>query len=198
MLERLNTRELLINSGNIEFFCVPSIPVQQPISEHLVTFETAFLSSIMFVSLYNRIARCMFSTINVPPVDRVRGMLSMGYDDFVGAIGGSGRAKNAWHIVRQGLDPLTTTSSSSSGDPTYLSDKAKIALTTLQHGTPVIPGEIKLDSVSPCGTRKMLMSLVDGQSVEVVLIPRENRTTICVSSQVGKQCVFSCYASLSL
>ncbi|RMD83436.1 MAG: 23S rRNA (adenine(2503)-C(2))-methyltransferase RlmN [Candidatus Dadabacteria bacterium] len=35
------------------------------------------------------------------------------------------------------------------------------------------------------GTRKLLVRLADGQAIESVLIPRDERTTLCLSSQVG-------------
>jgi len=45
--------------------------------------------------------------------------------------------------------------------------------------------------VSSDGTRKFLFQLVDGKSVETVLIPMENgRSTLCVSTQVG--CAMQC------
>jgi 23S rRNA (adenine2503-C2)-methyltransferase len=42
------------------------------------------------------------------------------------------------------------------------------------------------------GTRKLLLALADGESVECVLIPDGDRTTLCVSTQVGcpVACVF--------
>ena len=40
------------------------------------------------------------------------------------------------------------------------------------------------------GTRKWLMRLHDGNAVEVVLIPEEDRATLCISSQVG--CSLNC------
>ena len=42
----------------------------------------------------------------------------------------------------------------------------------------------------PAGTRKILVGLRDGERVEEVLIPAQDRRTVCVSSQVG--CKFSC------
>jgi len=43
---------------------------------------------------------------------------------------------------------------------------------------------------SPSGTTKLLTRYLDGQHVETVLIPEENRVTVCVSSQVG--CALNC------
>ena len=40
------------------------------------------------------------------------------------------------------------------------------------------------------GTRKFLFQLVDGKTIESVLIPSEDRMTICISSQVG--CAMGC------
>ena len=40
------------------------------------------------------------------------------------------------------------------------------------------------------GTRKWLMRLHDGNGIEVVLIPEEDRATLCISSQVG--CSLNC------
>lgn len=39
-------------------------------------------------------------------------------------------------------------------------------------------------------TRKLLLELHDGQCIETVLIPAQDRTTVCVSSQAG--CAFAC------
>jgi len=40
------------------------------------------------------------------------------------------------------------------------------------------------------GSEKFLFSLEDGQTIESVLIPNENRLTLCISSQVG--CAMGC------
>lgn len=43
---------------------------------------------------------------------------------------------------------------------------------------------------SDTGTRKILCRLTDGELIEEVLIPAQDRRTVCVSSQVG--CMFGC------
>jgi 23S rRNA (adenine2503-C2)-methyltransferase len=50
------------------------------------------------------------------------------------------------------------------------------------------------------GTRKFLAELADGKVVESVLIPREERITLCISSQVGcaMDCDFCATATLGL
>jgi 23S rRNA (adenine2503-C2)-methyltransferase len=49
----------------------------------------------------------------------------------------------------------------------------------------IVPPRIDGTEVSYDGTRKFLFRLEDGHSVESVLIPDENRLTLCISSQVG-------------
>jgi len=50
------------------------------------------------------------------------------------------------------------------------------------------------------GTRKLLLRLHDGHAVECVLIPERDRTTLCVSSQVGcrRGCGFCLTATMGL
>jgi 23S rRNA (adenine2503-C2)-methyltransferase len=50
--------------------------------------------------------------------------------------------------------------------------------------------EVARDLQSADGTRKWLMRMADGQEVECVHIPEEDRGTLCVSSQVG--CTLTC------
>lgn len=54
----------------------------------------------------------------------------------------------------------------------------------------VKPLEIAMDHVSTDGTRKWLMRLADGNCVETVFIPEDDRGTLCISSQVG--CTLNC------
>lgn len=53
----------------------------------------------------------------------------------------------------------------------------------------VVP-EIALDRMAEDGTRKWLLRLADGNCIESVFIPEDDRGTLCVSSQVG--CVLNC------
>jgi len=53
----------------------------------------------------------------------------------------------------------------------------------------VVP-EIINDQVSEDGTRKWLLRLEDGNSIETVFIPESDRGTLCLSSQVG--CALNC------
>ena len=49
---------------------------------------------------------------------------------------------------------------------------------------------ITQEQVSIDGTRKWLLQLADGNRIETVFIPEENRKTLCVSSQAG--CALNC------
>lgn len=50
------------------------------------------------------------------------------------------------------------------------------------------------------GTRKLLLGLADGEAIESVIIPGRDRTTLCVSSQVGcaMNCAFCATARMGL
>ena len=50
--------------------------------------------------------------------------------------------------------------------------------------------EVAVDQQSVDGTRKWLLRFPDGQEVESVYIPEEDRGTLCISSQVG--CTLTC------
>lgn len=58
-------------------------------------------------------------------------------------------------------------------------------------GLPQLSAEYK----SADGTRRYLLSLPDGKTVETVLMPEETRDTICISSQVG--CPVNCQFCLT-
>ncbi|HTI85401.1 MAG TPA: 23S rRNA (adenine(2503)-C(2))-methyltransferase RlmN [Alphaproteobacteria bacterium] len=63
--------------------------------------------------------------------------------------------------------------------------RAKLA----EHFTLARPEAVR-DDISSDGTRKWLFRFADGQEVETVHIPEEDRGTLCVSSQVG--CSLAC------
>jgi 23S rRNA (adenine2503-C2)-methyltransferase len=50
--------------------------------------------------------------------------------------------------------------------------------------------EVAVDMPSRDGTRKWMLRLADGNSIEMVYIPEKDRSTLCVSSQVG--CALNC------
>lgn len=50
--------------------------------------------------------------------------------------------------------------------------------------------EIVIDQKSSDGTHKWLLRLEDGNVIETVFIPEDERGTLCISSQVG--CALDC------
>ncbi len=60
----------------------------------------------------------------------------------------------------------------------------------LAEGFSVARPEVAAEQASSDGTRKWLLRFADGQEVEAVFIPEEDRGALCVSTQVG--CTLSC------
>jgi 23S rRNA (adenine2503-C2)-methyltransferase len=60
----------------------------------------------------------------------------------------------------------------------------------LQANTVIHMPEVVYDATSTDGTRKWLLQLDDGNRIETVYIPEDDRGTLCVSSQVG--CALDC------
>src|SRR6266849_10961603 len=99
-------------------------------------------------------------------------MTAMGAEPF--------RARQLWHwIYNRGATDIAAMTS--------LSKSFRAALATRYRvGRPAVARA--LSSVD--GTRKWLLRFPDGQEVECVHIPEEDRGTLCVSSQVG--CTLTC------
>lgn len=90
------------------------------------------------------------------------------------------RAGQLWHwVYRQGQTDF--------GAMTTLAKDFRARL----QGLAVVsrPG-IAREQISADGTRKWLLTLADGNRIETVFIPDEDRGTLCVSSQVG--CTLTC------
>lgn len=60
----------------------------------------------------------------------------------------------------------------------------------LQDSAEIKPPELLQEHISKDGTRKWIIKLSCGNSIETVYIPEEGRGTLCVSSQVG--CALAC------
>lgn len=60
----------------------------------------------------------------------------------------------------------------------------------LQASTVIRMPDVAYDATSSDGTRKWLLQLDDGNRIETVYIPEDDRGTLCVSSQVG--CALDC------
>lgn len=90
------------------------------------------------------------------------------------------RAKQVWHqIYHRGVT-----------DFTLMSTLAKPVREILAEYFVIERAAIDIKQVSTDGTTKWLLKWNDGQQVECVHIPEEDRGTLCVSSQVG--CTLTC------
>ena len=82
-------------------------------------------------------------------------------------------------IYHHGVDDFDAMSNLSMALREQLKEKAEIRLP-----------EVAVDMPSRDGTRKWMLKLADGNSIEMVYIPETDRSTLCVSSQVG--CALNC------
>ena len=140
--------------------------------------------------------------------------LMMSFEELSEALGGTGKAKLFWTMMRDGIDPL--------GDGSLLSMKTRdilinrlgfhgitdaidygsttstgsmnpsrtTATTAAASSYTIAPTTIVEETVSPCGGRKQLHRLhSDELQIESVIIPHNllPRTTLCVSNQVGEE-----------
>ncbi|KZX82108.1 23S rRNA (adenine(2503)-C(2))-methyltransferase RlmN [Oleiphilus sp. HI0009] len=67
---------------------------------------------------------------------------------------------------------------------------SKSLRTKLKEICEITPPEVTYQNISADGTRKWVMRMPGGSSIETVLIPEGNRGTLCVSSQIG--CALDC------
>ncbi|MEQ9607998.1 MAG: 23S rRNA (adenine(2503)-C(2))-methyltransferase RlmN [Kiloniellaceae bacterium] len=116
--------------------------------------------------------------------DGKRNLAGLSRDQLVAELAALGekpfRAKQLWHwIYHRGVTDFA--------EMTTLSKdfRARLGETHV-----VRRPEVAVAQVSQDGTRKWLLRLTDGQEVETVYIPEEDRGTLCVSSQVG--CTLTC------
>jgi len=71
-----------------------------------------------------------------------------------------------------------------------MSNVSKTLRAELEEIAEIKPLEIAIDNQSSDGTRKWLLRLADGNCIETVFIPEDDRGTLCISSQVG--CALDC------
>ena len=71
-----------------------------------------------------------------------------------------------------------------------MTDLSKSLRARLKEVAEIRAPEVTVDQQSADGTRKWLLRLADGNAIETVFIPEDDRGTLCVSSQVG--CALDC------
>ncbi|CAM9371582.1 unnamed protein product [Ectocarpus fasciculatus] len=124
-------------------------------------------------------------------------LLSLNFDELSQTLGGSGRAKMVWSALSAGVDPFGDAALSAG----FLTEKTAAVLKD-KDTVGRLPWQVVRESVSSCGTRKLLVQLEDGLEVETVVIPdlSGSRSTVCVSSQIGcaKNCQFCMTGKMGL
>ena len=108
--------------------------------------------------------------LNETPASFLKSPIVLGFDELSSQMGGSGKARTIWDLMRLGKNPLTEPTSI--GNSKSLSLKAKLRLKELLGAQELIPLKIISEDLSDCGTRKLLVELSDGGLIESVLIPR--------------------------
>lgn len=114
-------------------------------------------------------------------------LLTMPFNELTEYLGGSGRAKLFWDLLKRGEDPLNPDIEGA------VSQRVRNALATycvhFSGGSDeLLTTEVHQETLSECGTRKFLQRCKrDGGEIESVLIPSNkfDRTTLCVSTQIG-------------
>jgi 23S rRNA (adenine2503-C2)-methyltransferase len=121
-----------------------------------------------------------------PAVDKdgKRNIIGLDYDELTESLVALGlekfRAKQVWSwVYHHGLT-----------DFAKMSTLAKPVRDKLAEHFTIDRPTIAADQQSKDGTRKWLLQMADGQQVECVHIPEEDRGALCVSSQVG--CTLTC------
>ena len=110
----------------------------------------------------------------------------------------SDKVAAVWGALRKGLNVLSPVEC---GSTKYVSPRLNRMLAEEGVCTPISP-EVTHSSISEDGTQKLLIRLVDGLSVECVIIPMlgGRHTSLCVSSQVGcsRACAFCSTGTMGL
>jgi 23S rRNA (adenine2503-C2)-methyltransferase len=123
-------------------------------------------------------------SIETPGSEPRPNLVGLGREALAAAIAGLGaepfRARQLWHwIYYRGATDFARMTSLAKAFRRQLAERFDLA-------RPAIAQSL----VSQDGTRKWLLRFADGQEVETVHIPEEDRGTLCISSQVG--CTLNC------
>lgn len=161
-----------------------------------------------------------FTSLSESP-DNNKGAISMSLQELADYLGGKGRAQIVWDCYSIGIDPADYFGSIHLGYDDYESilqlmpstrRTQKLSAASLQKLAALYPntdgnklegGVAKLSylSKSSDSTTKILLTLADGLQIETVIIPwKGQRSTLCVSSQVGcrQACRFCATAQMGV
>lgn len=132
------------------------------------------------------------------PSNRSSHLFTMSFPELANFLGGTGKARLFWSLIRSGIDPLQFVGA----EDGCLSNRVKQRVRESAHCSDLEGALIVEETVSACGTRKFLSELADGAKIESVLIPafKFQRSTLCVSTQVGcdRRCAFCATGKMGL
>jgi 23S rRNA (adenine2503-C2)-methyltransferase len=109
---------------------------------------------------------------------------NLSLDELESFIAGCGKER---YRARQIFKWLYQKDATTFGEMSNLSKEFRSELERTAHLSSLVPEVVE---VSMDGSRKYLFRLADGNAIESVLIPEEDRSTLCISSQVG--CAMAC------
>jgi len=120
----------------------------------------------------------------IPAIDARRNLVGLGRDELTAEMAAFGaepfRTRQLWHwIYHRGATDFAQMTSLSKSFRDRLAERYDL-------GRPAVTRSL----ASFDGTRKWLLRFADGQEVETVHIPEQDRGTLCISSQVG--CTLNC------
>ncbi|WP_346323481.1 23S rRNA (adenine(2503)-C(2))-methyltransferase RlmN [Emcibacter sp. SYSU 3D8] len=130
----------------------------------------------------------MLRTLNTPETSGKSNLCGLSRDELRAALAVAGvpegqtkmRAQQLWHwIYNKGATSFDV-----------MTNVSKDMRATLEKTCEIRRPEVSVAQLSEDGTRKWLVRLDDGNEVEAVFIPEDDRGTLCVSSQVG--CTLTC------
>ena len=134
--------------------------------------------------------------------------LTMSFSQLSEFLGGTGRARIFWGLLRAGIDPLQYEGETNQSLSNKIKDKIRNIVnntsfsSSSSSSSSLFSSSVVEETLSSCGTRKFLSELQDGLTIESVLIPsyKFDRTTLCVSTQVGcdRRCAFCATGKMGL
>jgi hypothetical protein len=97
---------------------------------------------ILIVILYNEVVGFYTNTKYTATSSSLSMILNMPFDDLSLQIGGSGKAKTIWELLKKGIDPLDYNNDDG------LSNRAKDILLTILQGQPILPTTVTTETLS--------------------------------------------------
>ena len=125
----------------------------------------------------------MTAPVNFPHIEKIN-LLGLNRQDMEAFFAGLGEKAFRASQLTKWIHQLNVS------DFDQMTNISKSLREQLKQKACIKPLQVEVDQLSKDGTRKWLMSLPDGNRIEAVFIPEDDRGTLCISSQVG--CALDC------